>query len=203
MRKSGEIFRKQPTYHLHKPVVKHKSLKTVSAGLDCDHQIDLCDMQGIKQFNEGYGYILTCVDVLSKYGWGIPVKTKSPKDVVKAYRTIIDEDRAPWRVFSDKGTEFKGEMKTLFERRGIKHILTENPLVKASVVERYNRTLKTRLYKYFTRRETWRWLEILPKIVKAINRSVNRMTGMRPIDVTHENDQIVYKRLYTDTKRKR
>jgi ribosomal protein S17 len=194
------FLEKHDSYTRHKPVKRHGSLKTISAGLDVDHQIDLCDMRGIKEFNKNFSYILTCIDVLSKYGWGIPVKDKSAGNVSKAYQKIIDEGRKPWRVFSDKGREFKGEFKKLMDEHGIQHIMTENPIVKASLAERYNRTLKTRLYKYFTRTKTLKWLDILPNIVKAINHSVNRTTEMRPVDVTHKNDQSVYKKLYRKTK---
>ena len=191
-----KFLERHDSYTRHKPIKRHVSLKTISAGLDVDHQIDLCDMRGIKEYNKSYGYILTCIDVLSKYGWAIPVKDKSAANVAKAYEKIIDEGRKPWRVFSDKGKEFKGEFGKLMDKNQIQHIFTENPIVKASLAERYNRTLKTRLYKYFTKTKTLKWLDILPKIVKAINHSVNRVTGMRPVDVTHKNDQVVYKRLY-------
>jgi hypothetical protein len=190
----------QTTYTLHKPYRKYKPLKTISAGLDCDHQIDLCDMLRLKKTNKYKGYILTCIDVLSKYTWAFPIKTKEPKEVVKAYQNIIDEGRKPWRVFSDKGNEFKGEFAELLKKNGIKQIFMENPITKAGVVERFNRTLKTRLYKYFTENNTTSWIKILPKIVTAINHSINRMHGMRPVDVTHGNDQIVHERLYGEAK---
>jgi hypothetical protein len=195
-----EFLEKYESYTRHKPIKNHKSLKTISAGLDVDHQIDLCDMRKIKKDNKNYSYILTCIDVLSKYGWAIPVKDKSAANVAKAYQKIIDEGRKPWRVFSDKGREFKGAFGELMNKHGIQHIFVENPIVKASLAERYNRTLKTRLYKYFTKTKLLKWLDILPKIVKAINHSINRMTGMRPVDVTHKNDQLVYKRLYNNSR---
>jgi hypothetical protein len=91
----------------------------------------------------------------------------------------------------------------LLKNNGIKQIFMQNPITKAGVVERFNRTLKTRLYKYFTEKNTTKWLAILPKIVTAINHSISRMHGMRPVDVTHKNDQMVYEKLYGKTKQRR
>jgi hypothetical protein len=197
------FLEKHEAFNRHKPVKRYKTLKTISAGLDVDHQIDLADVRRIKESNKGHSYILTCIDVLSKYGWAFPVKDKRAATVAKAYKKIIDEGRKPWRVFSDKGREFKGEFGQLLKDNDIMYITTENPNVKASLAERFNRTLKTRLYKYFTKSNTTHWLKILPKIVKAYNHSINRMTGMRPVDVTHKNDQLVYKRLYGESLRMR
>jgi hypothetical protein len=195
-----KFVEKHEPYNRHKPVKRYKTLRTISAGLDVDHQIDLADMRKIRNHNNGYTYILTCVDVLSKYAWAIPVKDKSAANVAKAYQKIIDDGRKPWRVFSDKGREFKGEFKKMLDENDIQQIMTENPVVKASLAERYNRTLKGRLYKYFTKSDSLKWVKILPKIVKAINHSVHRSIGMRPVDVTHKNDQIVYKKLYGKAK---
>ena len=197
------FLEKQETYTRHKPVKRYKPLKTIAAGLDVDQQIDLADMRRIKKENNHHGYILTCVDVLSRYAWAVPVKNKSAENVAKAYQKIIDEGRIPWRVFSDKGREFMGEFRKLLEANDIQQIFIENPVVKASLAERYNRTLKSRLYKYFTKSGTYKWIKILPKIVRAINHSVHRTTGMRPVDVTHKNAQDLYKKLYGEAKQLR
>ena len=191
------FLEKHDTYTRHKPSKKHKPLKTIAYGMDSDHQIDLADMRSVKKYNNNFNYILTCIDVLSRYAWAIPVKNKTAANVAAAYQKIIDEGRKPWRIFSDKGREFLGEFKKLTVENDITLIFTENPIVKASMVERYNRTLKTRLYKHFTKTNTFKWLQILPKIVRAINHSVHRITGMRPADVTHQNAQKLYKKLYS------
>ena len=38
-------------------------------------------MQSLKSENDGYGWILTCIDVLSRYVWAISLKTKKPEHV--------------------------------------------------------------------------------------------------------------------------
>ena len=62
-----------------------------------------------------------------------------------------------------------------------------------------NRTLKERMWKYFTDKETRRYLEILPAIMKGINHSYHRSIKLRPVDVTAENQDTVWKTLYGET----
>ena len=45
--------------------------------------------------------------------------------------------------------------------------MCKNPDVKYSVVERAQRTIKNRIYKYFTYKYTYRYIYVLPKFVKA------------------------------------
>jgi len=102
---------KQDTYTLHKPI-QHvfPRNKIVTAGLDVDWQADLADLRNLKVYNSGYTYILVVVDVLSRYLWAVPLKRKTPKDVAKAFANILHSSgRMPWRLCTDKGTEFKGE----------------------------------------------------------------------------------------------
>ncbi|GIX66917.1 uncharacterized transposon-derived protein F54H12.3 [Caerostris darwini] len=54
-------------------------------GIDEQFQVDLLDLQSIKQFNNGYKFLLTCIDVFSKYAWGIPLKVKSGQSILKGF----------------------------------------------------------------------------------------------------------------------
>ena len=79
--------------------------------------------------------------------------------------------------------------------QGVKHFSTEGD-AKASVVERFNRTLKERLYCYFTIANTLRFDDVLPELVQGYNATRHRSIGMAPQDVTWENEEAVWKRLY-------
>ena len=69
-------------------------------------------------------------------------------------------------------------------------------MTKAAIAERGIRTLKQKLYRYFSRKHTLRWIEILNSVIAGINNSKSRVIGMRPIDVTPENSQEIWKRVY-------
>ena len=73
---------------------------------------------------------------------------------------------------------------------------TYNDETKASIVERFNRTLKTKMWKYFTHRETLTYMDVLPDMVESYNRTVHRSIEMPPAEVTWSNQTTVAKRLY-------
>ena len=198
-RKVEEFLAKQRTYSLHKPSRrKFPRNKVVAVGIDSNWQADLADLKKLARFNKNFKYLLTVVDVFSKYAWAIPVKSKRPEEVAAAFRSITrDSGRKPWWLYTDRGKEFVGRpFQEMAKDLGIVHVLTTSPDVKASNVERMNRTIKTRLWKYFTRRKTLKYLDVLQSIVDSVNRSYSRPIGCAPVEVTRENEDRIRKRLY-------
>ena len=98
----------QVPYSLHKPVRKQlKRSRVVVNGMDEKWQADLVDVQALKEENDGFRYLLTVMDVLSKYAWVVPLKNKTCKSLVEAFDHIFKQDeRIPERLQTDKGTEF-------------------------------------------------------------------------------------------------
>ena len=196
-----DFLAKQEAYTLHYPVRRRfPRNKIVAAGLDSDWQADLMDLRPLKKYNDNFAYVLVCIDVLSKYAWAVPLKTKHPDTVASAFETILlKSDRKPWRLCTDRGFEFMGKpFKDFMKAEDINHFAANNPDIKASIAERYIRTLKTRIWKYFTQKGTYRYLDVLPKIVSAINNSYHRSIKCRPVDVTSENSREVWRQLYGD-----
>lgn len=193
-----DFLSRQETYTLHKPLRRRfPRNKVVAAGLDTDWQADLCDMQSLKKQNDGHTFILTCVDVLSKFAWAVPIQNKKPETVRDAFAAILKDGRKPWRLFTDKGLEFTGRpFQNFLKKHDIKFITSRNPDVKASNVERWNRTLKTRLWKHFTKTRSYRYIDALPAIVSAINNSYHRVIKHRPADVTSANELEVWATMY-------
>ena len=82
------------------------------------------------------------------------------------------------------------------QRYGIHHFSTHNAGTKASVVERFNRTLKTRMWRYFTKHQTWRYIDVLQDLVRSYNNTPHRSIGMAPLRVNARNQEKVWQRLY-------
>ena len=64
------------------------------------------------------------------------------------------------------------------------------------MVERFNRTLKTKIWTYFTAKQTNVYIDKLEDFVKSYNHSVHRMIGMRPADVKENDQDRIWAKLY-------
>ena len=151
-------------------------------------QMDLVDLASQSKHNAGYKYLLTCIDVLSKFAWVIPLKDKTGKSLVSALNKIIKKSmREPYHIQTDKGTEFTNRVfQTFLKDKDILFYTTQNT-TKACVVERFNRTLKEKMWKYFTHRNTLKYIPVLNSLVHAYNISYHRSIKMKPISVNKEN----------------
>ena len=186
----------QDTYTLHKPIRKRfPRNRILVSGIDDQWEADLIDVQTIQSKNNSYKYILTVIDSLSKYAWAIPLKDKSADSMVKAFNSIFKE-RIPRKIRTDRGKEFLCQkLQKLFKEKRI-IFFTSNNETKAAIVERFNRTLRTKLWKYFTTKNSQRYLEVLPKIVYSYNHRVHSSIGIAPIRVDAYNAESVWRKLY-------
>ena len=165
-------------------------------GIDDQWQADLVDMMKWKKQNNDYQYILTIIDCFSKYAWAVPIKTKSGKDIVEAFNNVFKE-RIPKKIQTDAGTEFIGKKtQALFEKLGIHWFATFNE-AKASIVERFNRTLKTKMWRYFSEMGNKIWIKVLEDLMKNYNTSFHRSIKMTPVEGSDKkNENMVYYNLY-------
>ena len=196
--KVREILEGDLGYTLHKPTRRRfPTLPVLVMGMDEQWTADLIEVGSIARYNRGYRYLLTVVDVLFKYAWVEPVKSKTGKDVTAAFEKILkrSDERQPLKLQTEDGKEFYNKtFQALLKRKGIHHFSTAGD-TKASVV-RFNRTLKKRLYRYFTVKNTLKYLPVLKELVTGYNRSYHRSIKMAPEKVTMSNEGRVWKTLY-------
>ena len=136
-------------------------------------QWDLLDVQSYAKYNDNYKYILWVTDVFAKFFYLIPVKTKREPVVTAAFLSIFDDKPklpAQWPVWvrTDKGKEFpNNHFEDMLRDEGIQFQVCRNPNVKCAVVERAHPTIRDSLYKYFTYKNTFRYIDVLPKFVRT------------------------------------
>ena len=184
-------------YTLHKPTRKRFPRRTVySKGIADLIQADIADLSHIARYNDGYKYLLTAIDVFSKRAWALPLKSKTGREVAAAFENILQE--RPFNMCqTDKGGEFyNATFRSLMEKWNMRHYSSENEDLKASVVERWNRTLKGRMFRYFTAHHTRRYVDALPDIVHSYNNTRHRSIGMAPLQVVEANEDKVRQKLY-------
>jgi len=78
---------------------------------------------------------------------------------------------------------------------GIQFEVCRNPDVKCAILERAQRTIRDRLYKYLTYKNTFIYIDVLPKFVRSYNDSVHSTTGMAPSRVTDSDVLAIWKRM--------
>ena len=150
-------------------------------------------MQAFSKFNRGVKYLLAVIDAFSKYSWLIPLKEKTGKSVASALKTIYKE-RKPEKMWVNKGKEFyKTHVKDLIELYS-----TENE-EKSSVVERWIRTMKEKMWKYFSANSTNIYLNALPNLIREYNNTRHSSIKMTPVKVSKkENELRVWRNLYPE-----
>ena len=185
------------TYTLHKPARRRFSRERVFVSEpDQQFQADLVDMQQFSKENNGNKYILTVIDCFSKYAFALPLKNKTGIEVKKALEKIFKE-RNPDKLQTDRGTEFTNPtVQNYLKYMDIHFFTTFNTTFKCSIVERFNRTLKAKMYKYFTAKGTRKYLEVLPKLVHSYNHTYHRSIKTYPANVNESNKKVVFFNLY-------
>ena len=198
-KKAQQLLQQRLSYTLHKPRRRHfPTLPTLVFGVDEQWQIDLADLKYLAKWNKGYQYLITVIDVLSKFAWAEPIKSKGGEQVKQGLERIWKRayPRQPLRVQSDLGKEFyNSKVQALFKQQGVHHFSTHGD-TKVAVIERWNRTLKERMFRYFTAKNTLRYIDVLPSLVKAYNHTRHSSHGMKPANVTPSQGRQIWNKLY-------
>lgn len=183
---------------LHKSARKNFPRKHVIVkGINDLWQADLVEMQPYSKYNKNFKYLLTVIDVFSKQAYVKPVLNKTAKFVTKAMGEIFQENKKiPIHLQTDNGTEFHNKtFKDLMKQKNINFYSTFSNL-KASVVERFNRTLKNRMWKQFSMQGSYKWLNILDHLVNSYNNTKHSTIKMAPNKVNSVNEKHILNTVY-------
>ena len=181
---------------LHQPIERQfPKRRVISYGIDNIWAADLVEMGKFSKWNKGIKYLLMVIDVFSKFGWIRPLKDKRGQTVADAFRSIFAEraKRAPARkpkmLWTDKGSElFNGIMKDLLHKNGVKLYTTENE-EKSSVVERWNRTMKEKLFRMFSANNNTIYFDKLDELVDQYNHRFHSSIQMTPAEASKQKNE--------------
>ena len=156
------------------------------------HQFDLLYMPGDKLYGNKYKYVLTGVDIASRFKVARPLRTKKASDVAEMIEDIYKKGPLTWpkQVMLDAGTEFKSDVTKLFEKHdvNIDRAVTKYHHTHTAFVENFNKELAKLLFKLQDAQELENpekvssiWVKYLYKTVKKLNNRKTKMIGMKPI----------------------
>lgn len=139
-------------------------------------QMDLVDLSNESYSslpqNEGYKYILTIIDVYSKYAFAVPLKSKEMSQVAQEVDDICSTEGYPAIIHTDNGTEFVGQALVAFCNENniqMRHGRARKPTTQGQI-ERFNQTLQRMLTITADANGTeFCWYPILRTVLRAYN----------------------------------
>lgn len=186
---------------LHKPVRKNFPRRnTVLKGINDLYQADLVEVGQFAKINKGYKYILTIINCFTKLADAIPLKSKTGISVTQAVKLAIDRNNFKIKhLQTDDGKEFFNKwFSKLMDLQNINHYST-NSDKKGAIIERFNRTLKSSMYKQFSLKGSYLWVDMLSNLITNYNNKYHRTIGMKPVDVNKRNEKLVSDRIKEQT----
>lgn len=178
------------SHSLHKPVRrKFPRNRVVVDSIGEQADVDLMDMQNVAKYNDGFRYVIICIDIFSRFLRVRCIKSKKGPDVANGLKEIFDEQNFK-RMRSDKGGEFwNPSVRALLKQKNVLHMGTQNTEVKANYAEICIKSLKKRVYRYFTEKQTYKYYDKIQKFVEAYNNSYHRGIKMPPAKVKAQNSK--------------
>ena len=171
---------------------KAKPRPVIASRIHAQHQIDLVDMKAMPcdYMGKTYRYILSLVDLFSRFHWLAPLETKHSSSVAKELAKIYDVHGHPERLQSDNGGEFKKHVNEYCRTNKIQQIRCRpyNPKAQG-VVERSHRVLRQKLrYDMIQQRKNGvNWAKNILKYVKALNNDKREELGQQsPFELREE-----------------
>jgi len=189
----------QNTYTLHRPSrIKFPRRRTIVSGIEDTFQADLVSVQNIARYNKGINFLLVVLNAFSRFAYVFPLKNKEGRTVANALEQLFREGHRPRKLHTDLGTEFYNiHVRKVLKKFDIS-LYSVHSNTKASLVERFNRTIKGRLYRYFHKQNTFHYLDVLQKLVHSYNSRKHRTLGMAPAEVNKDNQKTLWFKLYGD-----
>lgn len=188
---------KQEDYAVHREERgKFKRRRVVAPFVDYQWDVDTANMDYFRKQNDGYAYFVLAIDILSKFVWTVPLRTKTGKEMVQAFKQMFSQGRQPTHIRTDKGTEFVNkDVKQYLKKEDVTYFVTQN-VVKASFAERAIKTIKQRLTRYMTHKQDPRWIDILPDVTESYNKTYHRSIRRSPASVKNKDSVELWKLQY-------
>ena len=179
---------------LYKPVIRKFQRRRVNVnGIDEIWAAELIDLQAFSKDNNGIKYLLTVIDIFSKFVWIVPLKRKTGPEVANVFLRILKERRSS-KMWVDKGREFYNK-----DVQKLVELYTTENEEKSCVIETFNRTIKKEMFKYFSANYTSKFVNVLDLLVDQYNNTIRSSIKITPKEGSRkENENKVWRNLYPE-----
>ena len=151
---------------------------------------DLVEMQDVSEQNNGFRYMMNIIDVFSKFAWSVPLKDKRGDTVTEAFKKVVkSSDRLPKFLWVDQGKEFYNKnMDVWLKKNSITRYSTFGEH-KSAVIERFNRTIKEKMWVRFTAENTRNWIDMIDKLIWEYNNTKHSIIKMTPFEASKKENE--------------
>jgi hypothetical protein len=176
-----EWLKKQTTNQLTSRVVGKKKYAAIYSESRHAYQIDLTFLPLYKNQNSGFYVLFTAINVNSRKAYAYYAKNKR-MDTMLAILREWKQDVGPIETITcDSGNEFVNrEAQEWFQQQNIGTYFVVGDSRKLGIINRFHRTLKEKLLRYFTATNNYRWVDVLAQIIHNYNNTQVRTIGMTP-----------------------
>lgn len=159
----------------------YNTIKANDVG-DC-MQMDLMDVSNYKTNNNKVAFLLTAIDIYSRYAFAYPLTSKYATNVLKGIKEIF-LIISPKNLTVDSGTEFTNkEITRYLKNKNITlYIEPKNKPNKNAVIERFHRTFRNIMTRHMVQFGT-RYIDKLDFLLEVYNNSYHRTIKATPNDI--------------------
>ena len=175
----NQFLSENDSYTLHSKTFKKKFNPTFIKYKGQQFQADLIDVGNLSRSNDGINFLLTIICSFTKKAWISPLKSKKGENVLKGFKSILKvSEKIPRSILTDAGGEFNLVRKWCVQQN-INTYLPYSSL-HGAIVERFNQTIKNRIYRWMDHFKTERYIPHLDNILEGYNNSNHRSIGVSP-----------------------
>ena len=147
--------------------------------------------------NGGYKYLLTTIDVFTKMAWVYPLKENTCNNMMLCFKDILSKcGKKPDRLNTDRGSEMICKKFEIYLKENkINHYLSYS-LRKCPVVERFNLTIQSLLYKIMAANKSKEWVKFLDQAMKIYLNRRHRTIKMSPIEGDKDENEVKIRSTY-------
>ena len=189
---------KQESYTAHRPVRRHfKRPRVLAFSPNYQWDSDTANMVSYQKHNDNYSYFTVFIDIFTRYLFTFPLKTLTGVEMVGVMQEVMEKQQTKPKILrTDQGSEYKNkEVERFLSQEKIKHVFTYYE-TKANYAERVIKTIKLKIFKHFTAKETYRWIDELENITSAYNNSKHRTIKMTPTEAKGVNNYVLWRNQY-------
>jgi hypothetical protein len=163
------------------PQFKKTEFKPIYSDDIYSYQLDLTFLPKYKYENDKKYVLFTAININSRYAYAYYSKNKKTESIIKMLDKFLDNANVINTVTCDMGSEYTNdEVKAWFKKHEITVFYVLNDSHKLGIINRFHRTLKSKLNKYFIANNTVRWIDVIDKIILNYNNTINTGIGYTP-----------------------